>query len=633
MPSENNHIDNFLRNKASEAAMDASRMDADWQQMKEMLVKPSSLPSKPGSRTLRFRRYLPYAAGVIMVVTTVTIMLSPGKKSKPRQLAAVTKKTVAPAVDRTVKPSTTASFKNTTASSTVANKLAPTRKQTTKQEIRTEKKSPLTMGRKSSGTITTDSLTEIVATAKPDPKTIFNNFYNELKKPAQEFVINAKGDTTILCEEGSSLFVPAGAFQTVAGLAITGTVRISIQEFYSFADIISNKLSTTSNSIPLETGGMLSINASSGGEPVVIKPGASLDLKMPTRSFNPQMQLFTGQQRLTLMDTVKAVLPGAFNTQILGETARVHFDTIAKSSPANGFSLSSLAGSIDWAPVGQQQYFIAENRKIITLFNVRDNPYHIASNWAGKSIAKFAIPYSASISTTEMKEILETKYGRYYDKIKVKRAWRSWVDKNRTYKNTGTTKKGRDRVIGDWYKTTFVGDSIRIPLQLACRLKMISPEDSLAWEEKFKQQLETAMKQKRAYQEMLQKRNEYSFKITNLGWINCDRFLEYPSSRLTAYAFKAGAGFDHKNFQAILVFDKEKSVMQGYLQNDEVRFGNIPVGHTVHLICTGVRNGKMQVSMQTFVIEKFQKPQLLFEETDKEQFRQKLAHLGNTKSI
>jgi hypothetical protein len=630
MPSENNHIDNFLRNKASEAAVDASRMDADWQQMKEMLVKPSSLPS---SRTLRFRRYLPYAAGVIMVVTTVTIMLSPGKKTKSEQLAVATKKTVAPGVDRTVKPRTTVPFKNTTASSTTSSNIAPQRKQAVKHEAKTIKKPTFATVKQSAGVVTKDSLTETIAATTPDPKTIFNNFYNDLKKPAQEFNVNTKGDTTILCAEGSSLFVPAGAFQTVAGLAITGTVRISIQEFYSFADIISNKLSTTSNSIPLETGGMLSINASSGGEPVVIKPGTSLDLKMPTHSFNPQMQLFTGQHRLTLMDTVKAVLPGAFNTEILGETARVHFDTTAKSARANDFSLASLAGSIDWSPVGQQQYFIAENRKVITLFNATDNPYHIGSDWTGKSIAKFAIPYSASISTTEMKDILETKYGRYYDKIKVKRAWRSWVDKNRTYKHTGTTKKERDRVIGDWYKTTFVGDSIRIPLQLACRLKMISPEDSLAWEEKFKQQLETAMKQKWAYQEMLQKRNEYSFKITNLGWINCDRFLEYPSSRLTAYAFKAGAGFDHKNFQAILVFDKEKSVMQGYLQNDEVRFGNIPVGHTVHLICTGVRNGKMQVSMQTFVIEKFQKPRLLFEETDKDQFRQKLAQLGNVKTI
>src|SRR5687768_9453164 len=101
MPSENNHIDNFLRNKASEAAVDASGVDAGWREMKELLVKPSGPPSKPGTRVLRFKRYLPYAAGVIMVVTTVTIMVLPGKKRTQRSQQTETSKKTIPVKNNT----------------------------------------------------------------------------------------------------------------------------------------------------------------------------------------------------------------------------------------------------------------------------------------------------------------------------------------------------------------------------------------------------------------------------------------------------------------------------------------------------------------------------------------------------
>ncbi|HEV7782028.1 MAG TPA: hypothetical protein VGO58_12230 [Chitinophagaceae bacterium] len=636
MPSENNHIDNFLRNKASEGAIGASRVDADWQQMKGLLVKPSSVSPKSGTRTFRFKRYLSYAAGVIMVVTTVTIMVLPGKKNNRKTSSTVVTKKPVPVNSKTTTSLGVVS-KPTVATKqlTAVTKTSPRQQQPAIAVVKTVKQKqsvPVNKG----NIAKKQTLAPVVAAIKPDSKTIFTNFYNELKKPAQEFVINTRQDTTILCTEGSSIFIPAGAFQTIAGLAITGTVRISIQEFYSFADIISNKLSTTSNSMPLETGGMLSINASADNKEVMIRPGSSLDLKMPTRSFDPQMQLFTGQQRLTLMDTVKATLPSAFNLQVIDDTARVLFGSTGQKDivAQNNLRPASFSGGIDWAPAGQQQMFFADNKKIITLFNTTDNPYYVASYKNDtRVIAKFAIPFRSSITTDEMKEILETKYGRYYDKIKVKRAWRSWVDKNRSYKWTGAARKEKDRLIGDWYDSHFVGDSIRIPLHIACRVKMISPEDSLAWEAKFKEQLETAIKQNKSYNELVQKRNEYNFKITNLGWINCDRFLSYPRSRLTDYVVRPGEGFEGTYFQAIIIFEKERAVMPGYWVNGQVHFVNLPVGHTVHVICAGVKDGKMHASMQTFVVDKFQKPQLKFEETDPEQFREKMTQFGNVKSI
>ena len=612
MPSENNHIDNFLRNKASEATVDASRVDAHWQQMKEALLKPSNLPSKqPLTRTLRFRKYLPYAAGVIMVVTTVTIMVLPKKKNnrKTSSSSVVIKKTDPVKNNGTVTIGTVPPKKVVTKTTTYSNDKAPVKKQPVITGITKKKTTPVPLKTNTSPGEETNSKT-LTAAIKPDSKTIFNNFYNELKKEKQEFVINVQHDTLIRCKEGSSVFIPAGAFQTVAGLAITGTVRISIQEFYSFADIISNKLSTTSNSMPLETGGMLFIDASTDNNQVMIRPNASLDLKMPTRAFDPEMQLFTGQQRLTLMDTVKAVLPAAFAMEVKGDTARVDFN---RSAEATQTSFNPSSANIDWIPGGQKQFFFNEKARVIKVLNLHDGPY-IVRHTGGRTIAKFVIPFYCKLSTSEIEERLRPRYTDY-DVIKVKRAW-----------------KRRPIVVGE-VSPVMVGDSTYISLQNAVRLKVITRQDSIEYEKQFRKQYEDAVKQQRSYDALVQKRDEYNFKITNLGWINCDRFLNYPRSRLTDYVIHPGAGFEGTYFQSLMIFEKEKAVMPGYWHNGSIGFSNLPVGHVVHVICAGVKDGKMYSCVQTIEVLKNEKPEFSFEETSPQQFKEKLAKFGNVKSM
>jgi hypothetical protein len=574
MPSENNHIDNFFRNKSSEASGDYSRVEADWQQMQLILPKPEIVPVKKPATRPRVIKYIAYAAGAALIVVSSLMVTSKiNRKNENIKTSTVPiKSRTNPVVSKTIP-----------APARVATKTAPVvvKKQATSSQKKNEKKNEETF---------TPILAKInppdqhLPTIKPDSKTVFANFYDDLKTPAQEFVINTQKDTTIYCKEGTSIFVPAGSFQTLTGMAITGIVTMYIQEFYSYADILGNKLSTSSAGMPIETGGMLNINASFNSEFVKIRPGAALDLKMPARDFKPEMQLFIGKP-----------------------SENIATAAVSSSNPTS------------WVPVGQQQMFFNDSKKIITIPDFRNEPYAVRDR-GGKSVAKFKISYHYKPSNEEARKELVKRYGKYYDIIRVSREWKPMRKKNRVEYSP------------HWYDEGIqVGDNINIPLHFATRFKLITHEDSLRYEEGFKKQLEDAIKQKKSYEEFIQKNENYFFQIQSLGWINCDRFLGYPRSRLTDIALDPGAGFEDMYFQGLMVFEKEKAIMPGYWNNGKVVFPNLPVGHVVHVICTGAKDGKMYASIQKMVIKTSQTPVLEFEETSPGEYRNKLSQFGSVK--
>ena len=109
--------------------------------------------------------------------------------------------------------------------------------------------------------------------------------------PAQVFVVRPGRDTLLLGAQGTQLLLPANAW----ALADTATaVRLELREFYTPADMVLAGLSTTAGPQLLETGGMLNITATAQGQPVELRPGAFVHLRMPAQAQKPGMQLFVG---------------------------------------------------------------------------------------------------------------------------------------------------------------------------------------------------------------------------------------------------------------------------------------------------------------------------------------------------
>lgn len=108
--------------------------------------------------------------------------------------------------------------------------------------------------------------------------------------PAQVFLIRSERDTVLLGQQGTVVAVPARAWDLPAG----GMVRLELREFYSTADIILAGLSTRSGASLLETGGMVYLGATANEQPVSLRQGQRLLLRMPTARKLDDMQFFQG---------------------------------------------------------------------------------------------------------------------------------------------------------------------------------------------------------------------------------------------------------------------------------------------------------------------------------------------------
>jgi hypothetical protein len=600
MPSESNHIDNFFRNKEAATSADKSKMEQHWKQMQELL---NIQPASKSATVINYKALLKYAAIVLLIASIIFYI--PTNKKETNNIA----------IEPSIKASSGQSAKTGIASNsdTIVRTPVNVRKNQNLAEQKSKKHAE-TKDKESKIVINpTDPIEEklslnnqpLPAERKEDQAMnliALNKFFSLLKKEPQNFHIQTSRDTTIVCDEGTSLTIPPGAFQTLTGQPVEGIVTISIKEFYSFADIISNNLTTTSDGKPLITAGMLNISAEYNKQKVQLRKGSSLDVKMPTRIFNPEMQLFIAKE------------PAYSNQQASYSTS---LDITRDATASSG---------LNWLPAGQQQLFFNEKRRLITLLDLQDN-HNLTLFRLNKRIAHYVIPYDCPLTTTEMKQELEKRYSAQYDVIRVRRAWKPW------------SKKRRTTTYSNWYDDydsksfQYVGDSVRMPLSVAMRRKLITREDSLRHEAQFLKEYEEALKRKQAYNEFILIKDAYNFTITELGWINCDRFFKYSPDRVSEFYVKTPAGFEENYFSSMLIFKNNNSALMGSWSKGQISFSKLPIGNKVNVICLAAKNGKMYSAVQQFIIERNPDITLQLEEITPEQFKEKLSWLGNVQRV
>jgi hypothetical protein len=592
MPSKFQHIDDFVRNKEQEIPESDQNAAMHWQQLQQQMN--GDIPAIPAATITRIPAWIKYAAAVALFIgALLTWYLLTNK-----QTVLVNEGPVA----NQNKPGTPSSIPATVDNNdTIVHTTIPVQQQTAlvkhPQTDRdgdgiTNDYTPV-VGRSTNYILPGQKLEYIASN-----KEIFDRFYSDLKKRPNEFSVDIKRDTTLYCHEGTTLFIPANSFESVSGIAINTNVDVLVQEFYSFADIIGNKLTTGSGWRPLITGGMLNISASANGQAVKMKAGAAMDVKMPARtSFHPGMRLFTGEV------VNKSSLSANSNTPVFNDS-------------------SFFKGAVvNWLDRGQQQFFLKEDKKMVLVFNLMDNPYATERNAKKELTGKFMIPYACRLTKEEMKAELEKRYGNKYKEIKVRREWGAISGKYRN--NPADIKK-------DWRATDLVGDSIYIPLTMASKLGLISQEDSIDYEHLFAAQFAEIAQRKTAYNDFLQIKNAYSFSITNLGWISCDRFYDLSRSQLTNFTIDPGKDFEHTYTQAIVIFEKENAALPGYWrEGGKIYFYQLPIGEEVNIVCIGAKNGKAYSAIQKVKVAAGVVPVLSFKETTPEQFKKELSAFGH----
>lgn len=137
---------------------------------------------------------------------------------------------------------------------------------------------------------------EPVSNDKENSLDVYKNIYSVDNLQTQKFTINNNSDNIVTGESGTKVRIYKNTFVDSNGNIINGKVDVQLIEALKPIDMVLGNLTTTFNKKPLETGGMIYINAFSNKKELNIASDKSILIKMPTDSVLVGMSVFEGKQ-------------------------------------------------------------------------------------------------------------------------------------------------------------------------------------------------------------------------------------------------------------------------------------------------------------------------------------------------
>ncbi|GAB2827723.1 hypothetical protein [Ferruginibacter profundus] len=612
MQQDNNHIENNLRQLENKQLPDLSQMDAHWQQMQAVLAPDAITPQKKSFFNDTVKKLL-FAAGIIAIALVAYFVNFKNNADHKNEWVNNTEAEKANVKQPATQPFDTAAKKITPV--TAANIPARQMQHKANSIFATgDSLAPDTA-------VTPDFFNDMTAVAN-DNKMSLDNFYSIIKKPVQEFIIEAAKGGEINCNAGTKFSIPPAAFYDANGKLASGEIKICVEEFYSYADMIAANLVTMSDGNQLVTGGMVKITASKDSVELELRNNKTINLSMPARYYDAEMELFYGEKN----------------------TGNVKYAVNAEQATA------SYRKRVNWRVAGlQNRYPAFDGKTNVMVFD--DKPYKVHNTF--RVIGKFNIPLESPYTEDEAKAILQEKYGGYYDKIKVRKV-------NKNFVRHGLFGK---RVTYDPRIVT--GDSIRMTVAEALRLGHIQKADSLFYAKKtiadsllfvkkiYSQRfngnltnpvwvlnlnrdtiagMEYRIDSKinsdslqKLYEARIKTEERYNFTVKNMGWINCDKFYRYDNK--TDFVLNLPADVEADKFVTQIVFTSIRSVMPGQFYKNKIGFMNIPANMPVYVVGLGERNGKVVSFMQPLKTSANDVSITSLDETTPEAFKEKLKQL------
>lgn len=577
MPDSKINIDEFFRQQQQQLPVSNSA-DTDWADMDQMLNR---LPKRRW-RKKTTRRIIQWMGGLALVTTVTYYAVKPGRVTKKTPTYVATKQATAPA-QKPVAPLVVNNQNSRPAPQpTLSKKWVPgtQRTQPHQRVLRQQSDTVLLETAKAQAQPITKPAQEVLPTlANETALTAVTNWLQQLATPPAVFEINPQRDTVLICPQGTVVWVPSYAFVSAAiatGL-VKNPVQISVRECYGYADMLANRLSTTTNNDVLTTGGMLQITATSNKQNVRSRLNRPLRIEMPYNRYDPFMQLY---------------LP-------------------------NDPNAADSNRSFNWQPAGQQQVYVNNipwnERTDIKLLQVQQRVNRDEKN----ETAYFEVQPLVPLTEQQIKALLRQRYPFGSEKMSIAIVESAGPMSNLKGSQAKATKQG-----------FVMTDSVSIPFKEALRKKLLRPTDSLAFVQLRRQDSidwrERVRQDSLAYIKMLDFRKTYSFNTDNLGWVNCDRVIapELPRANfvITCTPSEAPAmGLYH------LVFTNQKAIVPGTLINGQLYFGNMPQGLTAKLICIAKQGDKVMSYVKPVRIVDKAVLELSFTATDPEKFKQELA--------
>ncbi|MBD0831393.1 energy transducer TonB [Aestuariibaculum sediminum] len=439
---------------------------------------------------------------------------------------------------------------------------------------------------------------------KPVVDSVITEFFKKVFKTPNRFEITSNKDTTIVCSEGTKLFIKANSFIDENAIEVKGKMHLFVSEYYKISDMLLADLTTTSYTEILETGGMLFIEAKKENSKLKLKEQSAIEISFPTKKPKNDMQLFSGFWN---NDRINWELQ--YDTASLpAETAKINFE---KQEPRV-----------------EVPYAVVEQTPIFP--DCEKGTRSQQKNCTSTAISKF-VRENFNISLASAYGLSGRQRINAIFKINEEGA----VSDIRIRAPHPVLKREAERVLSLLPKM-IPGKQRGIPVVVPYSLPIIFDVGENISIANIKL-LEGMSNQDSVYLESLEKdivssKNDvlpksvvdnYILMTGKLGWINCDRFVR--NRNLVKYKLIQG---DRGIAKVNVVFKSLNSVLPGRFLNGGYDFGSVPTGEMVVLIAIKKLNGKLYLHMGETIIKENPKIEFKFREVSIDELKKALKKLN-----
>jgi hypothetical protein len=437
-----------------------------------------------------------------------------------------------------------------------------------------------------------------------DLETVMTN----LSPLPQSFEIDPTEDNQIKGEKGTVVFIPADAFRFEDGSVPTEEVQVELKESYTLTEMIGAGLHTMSGDRPLETAGMIYVNATADGKPLKVQGGKAFVVSFPKNQQTEEMDLFYS---LALKDSVETWV---VDYEVFGVEARL------------AAMKDTVRSDADTAVVGYFDKYQNGDIQSVYPFELTEDLYNYVfevstllynqSSWLESPIQGYGgmiwkyLSDPSNVDSTISKDFCENGWQAYIefkvDKNGKMNSFKPLFSNERYWPKEMTKEAYAEgvKLLESMPPYDLANYDNYIPKKGAHYNIIIGCAHKLnqdRYKQKFRNQY--AEYQDKAIEKIDQAElNYYTFSVTKFGWINCDRFLDMDASELTNFAVNTAS----PNTSTVsLVFKDLNNIMEGSYEDGKIVFANLPKGKAVKLVGISYANGKpMMATAETVIGEK-----------------------------
>ncbi len=448
------------------------------------------------------------------------------------------------------------------------------------------------------------------------------NLLSQLENKAQIFSFRAGEDTLFVAEKGTVFQIPADAFDVPNGTLVNFRVRESL----TMSDFVRDNLTTTSKNELLISGGMLHLSADSGGKNVNLRKDAALIVRIPTEKEFSDMGYFTGARNphdrkmawtTAASNNISPLINGRLSPPSdrsweleellktlekerkcdcpLAEKYTYFFDSVKVLPSKNLQELHDLTRPTPSVQTPKLTFF----ERIRRFFggSVEQTPVYTytARKWSKPILSEERYRVAKKDLTWECQKMAKFAVEHHMDKA-------SWEQTHFQYQKTlYTNNRFRFSEYDNWIERKPVGTYEALVARTKVEINFFKKVHAkrLAAYEKAK-----SARQK-AYEQALKNNiingvasvgdmSAYVFETRSLGWINCDKFANYPPEQMVAMSVNLEP---QNNLDVKLVFKNQKSILPSTVLNGKLAFVNIPRDVEAMIVAFKTENGQPFMAM------------------------------------